>query len=125
MKAIIVLLVLSLFLISCGGGDSQTSTPPESGADQESGATVCNINNYRDYINKPGNHKCNLSGADLSGVDLSNANLSGADLSGADLTGANMTGADVTGAKFLGAKVDQGVADYLKSKKIIGFRIVK
>ncbi len=123
MKTIIVLLFLSLFFVSCG--ESQTSTPPEDGAKPKGDATVCNINNYRDYINKPGEHKCNLSGADLSGVDLSNANLRGADLSRADLQGANMSGADVSGAKFLGAKVDQGVADYLKSQNIIGFRIVK
>ena len=88
----------------------------------------CNIENYRDFISKPGVHKCdleseilkdkylfdmmespldypfaNFSGANLRFAELREANLPGADFSKADLTGAILIVANLTGANFTGA----------------------
>ena len=101
------------------GAVIQSATPP-----------VCNINNYKDYIKNPGNHKCNLSGANLSGKsgNLRNANLSGAnfagailvatDFRGANLSYANLSGANLQGANFAGADltcVDFSNADLIRA----------
>ena len=58
----------------------------------------CNIENYKDYMKKPGCHKCDLRGADLAGADFRGANLWRWDFEGADLSGADFEGADLSGA---------------------------
>ena len=103
MKTILILLSLSLGYFAT--------------ADQ-SAEVQCNIENYQNFIDKPGVHNCNLRGADLSYAILYKANLKGADLRGANLEGANLRfanleeaylfratlrGADLTGANLEGA----------------------
>ncbi len=117
MKTFIVLLFLSLGALSYGT------------------LSLCNTNNYQDYINKPGNHQCNLRWADLRGVDLRDANLRGASLFRADLHDANLRGADLfladlflanlSSADFTDAKVDRVLATYLTSQGISGFIVVE
>ena len=134
MKIILILLSLSL-------GSFAT-------ADQ-SAEVQCNIENYQDFIHKPGVHVCNLREADLTeedfretnliGAQLQMANLAGADLKGADLQMANLAGADLTGvdlretalplmylfkAILTGAKVTQEQAEYLKAQGLSGFVVV-
>ena len=58
----------------------------------------CNIENYQDFINKPGIHNCDLRGANLKNEDFSFDNLKGADLRGAKLPKNTMYGADLAGA---------------------------
>ena len=99
--------------------------------------TICNINNYKDFINKPGVHNCYLQGADLrrSVVDLQGANLQGADLTEAILQGANLQGADLRGAKFdranlkwvdmRGAKITKEQEGFLKRLGFSGMVVVE
>ena len=84
----------------------------------------CNIENYQDFINKPGIHNCNLREVSFRDgpfvyslfevismitnkaplmVDLKWANLKGADLQDADLERANLIGADLSWANLKGA----------------------
>ena len=136
MKAIILLFsfVSFLCLISCGKTDSDskptttpiTQTPPANtptastpenqktsirpGQDRHP-PLVCNIQNYKDFIKKPGVHNCNLYGAYLRWENFQATNLVGADLRWANLQrayfgeGANLTGAKLQGAKLQEAKL--------------------
>ena len=104
MKTILILLSLSL-------GSFAT-------ADQ-SAEVQCTIENYQDFIDKPGLHVCNLQDADLRGADLFNADLRGADLQYAKLQGANLRF-----VRFRGAKVKPEQAKYLRAKRLSGFVIV-
>ena len=84
----------------------------------------CNLENYQDFIDKPGVHNCNLRGMIFRDepfvyslfevismitdktplmVDLKWANLKGADLQDADLERANLIGADLSWANLKGA----------------------
>jgi len=79
----------------------------------------CNINNYKDFIYKPGVHRCDLRGADLREVDLTGAYLSYSDLSGADLTGAKLDNAKFFRANLEKAKLIRTTAvraDFRESK---------
>ena len=58
----------------------------------------CNTETYKDFINKPGVHLCNLQDADLSGKMLSEANFKGANFRNADLSNADLSNADLRGA---------------------------
>ncbi len=85
MRLIIALLFLSLGALSYGQNEAEST---------------CNINNFRQYINKLGRTNCSLSGVDLSKLFLAEANFSGAtfyfsNLRGAYLRGSNFTGADL------------------------------
>ena len=60
----------------------------------------CNIRNYKNFINKPGDHKCDLRGADFQGKDLQGKNLQGAKLQGANLFGVDLRGAKLQGAQL-------------------------
>ena len=51
----------------------------------------CNTETYKDFINKPGVHLCNLQDADLSGKMLSEANFKGANFRNADLSNADLS----------------------------------
>ena len=135
MKTILLLLFLSL------GYFAQADKSAE---------VQCTIENYKDFIDKPGLHVCNLRGADLTeedfretnliGAQLQMANLQGADLTGADLQMANLQGADLTGADLretslplmylfkailIGAKVTQAQAEYLRRRGFSGFVVVE
>ena len=55
----------------------------------------CNIDSYKDFINKLGVHLCNLQDVDLSDEMLSEANLKGADLRNADLSNTDLSNADL------------------------------
>ncbi len=95
----------------------------------------CNIENYKDFINKEGVHNCNLQGADLRRVNLRRVNLRRADLQEANLQGANLQGANLRravlykanleGVYLKGAKVIQEQAIYLKAKGLWGFVVVE
>ena len=75
----------------------------------------CNIENYKDFINKEGFHSCDLREADLRLADLREADLYKADLYKVDLRGAGLTG----------AKVTQDQAEYLRSRGLSGFVVVE
>ncbi len=100
MKTILILLFLSLSLFA-------------------QAEDKCDIENYRDFINKKGVHKCDLREADLRGANLHRANLHRANLYKADLRGA-----DLYRAVLIGAKVTKAQADYLRSKGYIGGFVV-
>ncbi len=87
MRLIIALLFLSLGALSYG---------------QNVAKSTCNIDNYVFYINKPGNHRCDLRYADFSEVNLIGANFSGANLHKANLREANLYGANLSGANCMG-----------------------
>ena len=98
MKSIILLFVL-VSLSSC----------VTSGLKARAVATEeCNIENYKDFINKPGVYKCNLKRAvfrdgsfsSLFGLIDAPANLSGVNLAGADLTEADLRGANLFSANL-------------------------
>ena len=129
MKTILILLSF-MFMSSCVTSGVKTRAVASEG---------CNIDNYKDFISKPGIHNCDLRGADLRGsqVDLRGANLAGADLTEADLGGADLREADLRYAKlqntklqwtnFKGAKVTQEQAEFLIKRGFFrsGFVIVE
>ena len=93
-------------------------------ADQ-SAEVQCTIENYQDFIDRQGVHKCDLRVANLRGADLIGANLQEADLFGVDLRGANLEGADLIGANLQGAKVTPSQAEYLRAQGLSGFVVVE
>ena len=60
----------------------------------------CDIESYKDFIDRQGIYQCDLRGADLKEQDLSGANLIGADLREADLSNVDLSNADLRGAIF-------------------------
>jgi len=56
------------------------------------------LRSHKNWLNKNGGERANLSEADLLGADLRNADLRGVDLHEANLRGAKLRGADMTGA---------------------------
>ena len=91
-------------------GITPTATTPEkqkyqspSGQGRHPPLVVCNIQNYKNFIRKPGIHNCNLREAKLREVDLEGANLQRADLRGAYLAGTNFYQADLRGVDLRGA----------------------
>ena len=95
MKAIILLFIL-VSLSSCvtSGLKARAVASDE-----------CNIENYKDFINKPGVHNCNLQWMILRDIDL-RGNLRGADLRGADLRGAYLYMADLRDTDLRGARLE-------------------
>ena len=99
MKALI-LLFSSVFMSSCVTSGVKTRAV----ASEEE----CNIENYRDFIYRPGVHKCDLrrvafrdkSFSSLFGLIDAPANLSGVNFEGADLTEVDLQGADLTWANL-------------------------
>ena len=83
MKAILFLLSF-MFVSSCVTRGIKNRSVASEG---------CNIENYKDFINKPGIHNCDLREAKLQDEDFYFANLKGADLRGAKLPKTGMYGA--------------------------------
>ena len=96
MKAI--LLLLSFVFVSCVTSGIKARAVASEG---------CNIENYKDFINKPGVHNCNLQEADLRFAYLQGANLQEADLHGADLFWSNLRFANLQGAKLRFANLQE------------------
>ena len=126
MKAI-MFLCLFLSLVACKKGNEQSAkpgndlpTPAPTPAPAPTPQPTCNIGNYKDFINKEGVHKCDLSKANFQG-----AKLQGANLSGADLRNTRLNGADLREVSLTGAKVTNEQAKYLRTKGLNGFVIVK
>lgn len=65
----------------------------------------CDITNYKNFIKKPGFHRCNLEWADLRGEDLRGANLRGANLQNTKLESADLSNAILQGANLINAKL--------------------
>lgn len=61
------------------------------------------IQKHKDWLNRKGGERANLSGANLTGVDLTGVYLSAADLSGADLSGAMLCNADLNNVNLSNA----------------------
>ena len=101
MKAIILLFIL-VSLSSCVTSGVKARAVASEG---------CNIENYKDFIDTPGDHKCDLrwgvfrdkSFSSLFGLIDAPVNLSGANLEGANLREANLEGADLLRANLEGA----------------------
>ena len=108
MKTIFLLLSL-VFVSSCVTSGVKTRAVASEG---------CNLENYQNFIDKPGVHKCdlreanfkkavfyktNLDGVKLDHAKMAEADLREADLSGADLRGANLEGGDLRNAILEGA----------------------
>jgi len=112
MKTILVLLSF-VFVSSCVTSGVKTRAVASE--------AECNIENYQDFINRPGVHNCDLRDADLSGADLRGANLQGANLERADLQQADLLHAHLKGASLRLAKVTKEQAEYLESQGYSGF----
>ena len=102
MKTILILLFSFVFVSSCVTSGVKTRAVA---------SEKCNIDNYKDFINKPGVHRCDLQGADLQEANFERENLEGANFEDADLEKADLQYANLEGAIFTDASLKW--ADFL------------